>query len=194
MSLINVLFGNRQNIGAEIGTFEMDVTLQENHELSSEVTENAVEDGFINSDHVIRNPKRVTIEGLVTSSPIRFLVPEFRTGFGLVTDAFDKLEELHDAGEPITLVTAYRVYENMIIERLTLPKTREVALRFTAELKQVSIVSTSFLAASENLAADVANRATSETDGGRQTARESSEATTQQGSLLNSAWNALTGG
>ncbi|MFW5880811.1 MAG: phage baseplate protein [Spirochaetota bacterium] len=153
---IAILFG-RTGQGAEIAGFELDATLREDHERSSRVTESAIEDGSIVQDHVVREPERVTVEGYVTDTPIVPLgidtrtpqtleAPEnFRGRFAGTDNAFDVLDELHQRGELISINTRWRPYEDMVIERLQLPRRQDSdALRFTLTAVKVRRVKVRF--------------------------------------------------
>ena len=55
----------------KIGTLELDVTISENHEYGSMVTEFPVEKGGNVSDHIINNPVILNMNGFITNSPVR---------------------------------------------------------------------------------------------------------------------------
>jgi len=140
---VGIIFG-RQRTGAEIAGFELDATLNERHERSAQITEDPIESGSLMSDHVIRDQRRVTIEGLVTDQPvIPFDSERSADGRDFPTkyDAFEQLDELWKNAEPFDIVTAYGEYENMVIERLEMPRQQESdALQFTIEAKQIRFV------------------------------------------------------
>lgn len=66
MALINLFFQTR----AKIGQMELDASMSESHELSAEVTKTAIEDGSDVGDNVKLNPRKLTIEGVVSKSPL----------------------------------------------------------------------------------------------------------------------------
>lgn len=49
---------------------KVDATMSENQELISEITNNPIEDGSLVSDHVVKTPRRYSMEGVVSDSPI----------------------------------------------------------------------------------------------------------------------------
>lgn len=147
-------------IGAKIGVVQLDASLNETHETEADVTEHQVERGARIADHKRKLPARVTIEGLVTNTPVgraaQTRAVEFTGGSfqsatsedspfgvpGYAEEAFAKLEDLFDSEELITVVTSLKTYENMAITKLTVPRDRSTgdALRFTVALKEVVIV------------------------------------------------------
>jgi len=171
MAIGNLLFGRQAK---KIGDIEIDVTLHEKHEFTSEVTEFPIEDGSVISDHVITRPEKVSITGFITNTPISFFsaVGNLITGSTPVADAYGKLREIHSTREPVTLVTGLFVYTNMILERLTIPRDRTSgdAIRFTAEFKNiVKVTSESVNIPADQLAASALDAGAAAGDLGRQT-------------------------
>ena len=191
MSVINLIFGTRAAQSAQLysvdtlATFEMDVTISEDHQRSAVVTENPVEDGSVVSDQVILDPERVIVEGFVTSAPARIL-PLGAIGEGgiqRVINAFDLLDDLWRARNPLMLTTGYRVYRDMVINRVSMPRGREIGLRFSVELQNVNRVAGEV--GTVNVSQAVADAAARTLDAGRQATQEPSAATSERtGSLL----------
>jgi len=68
---LGMIFGSKKS--AVIGVMNLDASLQETHELTAVATKNEVEDGVDVTDHVkLENPK-LTIEGIVSDTPITAL-------------------------------------------------------------------------------------------------------------------------
>ena len=173
MSIVSLIFGRPDAV--EIGTLEVDVTISEDHERSTQITSNPVEDGASINDHQIRNPERIQIEGFITDTPAQILGGI--AGLGRTQDAFDTLDELWREGELLTVATKWVTYENMAIVNLTLPRRREQALRFSADLQQVNIVESEITEVPrEALAEDVQDSAADTRDAGRQATQEASQA------------------
>jgi hypothetical protein len=145
----------------QIGSVVLDATIREDHTTSLEVTEHAVEDGSPVGDHARKKPIVLTLEGIITNTPAtredndRTLEAQ---GFddGTVNSIADKpfwaqtqylhLLYLQDQRELLTVPTSLRTYDNMILENLSAPVDQNTgdALRFTATLRQVTIVKTEF--------------------------------------------------
>ena len=179
---INFLFGNRTPAGFKLSgvvEFDADLTVEETHERAADVTEHPVESGARVSDHVILQPARLTLEGFVTDAGVAV----FGAAAGRTQTAFETLTEAWREREPVQVVTGYRTYQDMVIVRLDMPRERPGSMRFSMELKHVTIVESEVV----NVAApdaDTADLAAGETDAGRQPTRGASDATESRSSLL----------
>jgi hypothetical protein len=172
MAIVNFLFGNRSASGFKLGSFQADMTISEGHEFTAEATEFPVEDRKTATDSIIKAPKSLTLVGFVTETPAAPLSFFNRK----MTDIFKTLEELYDKSEPITVTTAYKVYDNMIITRILLPREQPASMEFTVELQHATILSPVSIAI-PNLADSVKDIAAGLADGGKQTGVPSSPAT-----------------
>jgi hypothetical protein len=143
-----------------IGVVELDATISASHSFRVEATQHPVERGAKITDHLRPEPEVVTIEGLITNTPISrtqqtravavtggtlsttagepsvFGVP------GYAQEAFAKLLAIKDAGALVTLVTELKTYTDMAIVQLTVPRDATVgdALRFSATFQKIVIV------------------------------------------------------
>lgn len=52
-----------------------------------------------------------------------------------VQAVYDEFERMHEDGDIFDVITAYRVFESMGVETLTVPRKNEAAIEFTLELK-----------------------------------------------------------
>ena len=130
----------------------VDAVLVERHEMASRVSQYPVEDGGTISDHILNEPRRVSIEGFVTDSPLSGLpVP----GAGIIEavalagqsptrGAFGFLESLRDDRMRVTLVTGLKRYESMVLTTLSIPRDGGTgqALRFSADFVEIEVVET----------------------------------------------------
>ncbi len=131
-----------------IDDFEIDAALSEDHTFDSDVTEHPVEEGADITDHVRARPIEVSIQGIVSDTPIGRTA--FNRGFDpsgelqmpvLPSDvAFSNLLAIRDAREPITITTSLKTFERMILTSLTVPATGGDALEFTARFRQIELV------------------------------------------------------
>lgn len=117
-------------VSRSIGGVFVDVVISEEHESEMEIAEHPVEKGAKISDHAWRLPYRVTLESAIAGER------------GVAS--FQQLLDVQAAAEPFSLVTGLKVYQNMLIKRLTATRDRENArvLKFEAELQEVVIVNT----------------------------------------------------
>lgn len=126
-----------------IDGYTIDAALSEEHAFDSEVTMFPVESGADITDHVRAQPITVTIEGVVSDTPIG-LMRDVRNGTTTLpsNDALAKLIEIRDAREPITVETTLRVYDNMVMTSLQVPQNSKIgdALRFKAVFTQIHLV------------------------------------------------------
>lgn len=134
---------------AKIGAIELDCSISESHTSEVEVTEHPVEVGSAVSDHARRKPLGLTIEGMITDTPVDddLRIENKAEGFqrGKVhraKDAYQDLCALRDAGEAVTIVTALHTYKNMVLTSLAIPRNSDTgeALRFTAQFKEIRTV------------------------------------------------------
>lgn len=147
-----------------IGGYVIDAAPVETHTLDSAVTDHPVEDGADVTDHVRVLPNRLTIEGIVSDTPIGVIAAvrkdesPFRTEStgGVVTaetalrfgkpseDAFAFLKELRAKREPVRVETDIAVYENMILVGLSIPRSARTggALHFRASFQEIVLVKT----------------------------------------------------
>jgi hypothetical protein len=131
--VLSLLFGKKYE-KTSVGGIFLDATLNENHQYNSRVTNYPVEDGRIISDHVINEPETVQITGIVTDTPISLL-----TSFNRSVDAFNRLVRLHTNRELVTVVTGIKVYTNMVMTSLQVPKNVQTgqSLTFIIDLQKV---------------------------------------------------------
>lgn len=149
-----------QKVLAQIDTVTLDASIRETHSTRVKITDHPVEQGVDISDHLRQEPDRVTIEGVVTNTPLGNTQPAFVSVAGnqntppfsflrtsiyvmnLAENAYYALLDLAGADNLITVVTALRVYENMAMESLDVPRDAKIgqSVKFTATFKEVQIV------------------------------------------------------
>ncbi len=146
-----------------IGEFQIEVTVGEQHNYKNEVTDYPVENGMNISDFIQQRPEHITIEGIISRTPLPTNVglETFLTGAGF-NRTQNALETLLDiagyklpkqvgqqliverAGTPkiIDIVSLLRIYTSMVCISLTIPYSQRngEALRFTMEFKHIATV------------------------------------------------------
>ncbi|MGL5965629.1 MAG: phage baseplate protein [Kluyvera sp.] len=134
-----------------VGNLEFDTLDQETHEWNRDVTMNPVENGSPISDHIIRQPRKLTIAGMISNAPITGVLTQvsnaIETGFDgddRVNTAIKLLDSLYQSNELVTIYTKNFTYENMLIQGINIPRRVEDgdAVNFTIEALQANIVST----------------------------------------------------
>ncbi len=145
MALSTLLFGTPKK---QIGTVAIDAFREENHTRTSEVTVYPVETGATITDHVVNNPRIISVSGVVTDVPnsifgfIGGLIGESK-----VSSAFNALEKIIDSKIPVVLFTGLKTYTDLIL--IDFDVTRDVStgdtLTFSATLQQINFVFTSLI-------------------------------------------------
>lgn len=139
-----------------IGTLELDAAVSETHQQEVDVTEHPVERGSPVSDHLRPKPIQITIEGVISDTPLAGTefaglssVASIITGAApsrrnsRSESALAALQDLVDKQELITIVTGLRSYEDMAITSVTVPRSPSngASLRFSIQARQVRQVS-----------------------------------------------------
>lgn len=140
---INLLIPASLKKSSRVGIVTLDATLREKHSFASKVPSEPIEIGSNLSDHVINQPDRISIEGFITNTPIdQNTVTSF---IDFAQNAFNELTRIRENKTLISVLTYYRLYQNMIITDLTVPRTARngQSLRFNVICTQVNIVGAS---------------------------------------------------
>lgn len=143
-----------------IDAITIDASISEQHNSEVDVTDHEVEEGSLISDHARVRPSTLVLECLVSNTPINIGQAQRiveSNGFAFTSTnpsdqlrgvqghaelTFAKLEALRDQTKLITVVTALKTYENMILTSLSVPRNSSTgeSLRFTAGFKNVTLV------------------------------------------------------
>lgn len=177
----------------------VDATVNEEHNSNAKTTDNPIEDGASVVDHVQIEPKILTIEGVISDSPLGFpvigniqnVVRTVTTLFGKSSrsiDGFNELVKLQETRTPFTVITGLKRYENMIMEELSVPRTSQTgrAIHFRAKFKQIIIVSSKSISVANNKIASTAKKTASATvDKGKVPIKEVAEPQPYRSTLFN---------
>lgn len=144
-----------------INALRLDASISEQHTYAAEVTEFPVESGGAIVDHVRPVPIEVTIEGVVSNTPIGELAINRSLETASFTDtdgtvkvyeespvskALAMLEGLYADRVPVEIVTSLKTYKNMAMVSIDIPRDAsgggDNAIRFTATFKQIMMVTT----------------------------------------------------
>lgn len=139
----------------------LDVALDSQHIYGQEVTGEALEDGSQADDHVVEDPDGLTIEGIVTDHPVGLVAGIVHGPIGdllNLTDgalepsitAYELWVKAKEAAAELVITTRFRVFERMVITRLTIRETAEFghALRLSVAFRQVTKVQAQTVSAS----------------------------------------------
>ena len=131
---LSILFNPRRERKTQIGALKIEATLSENHSASSNITKYTVENASNISDHIVNEPETITIEGFISNTPVQGGPGNY------AQEAFDALYEIRDEKELVSVITNYRVYNDMAIQNINIPRTQGTgqAIRFSVELVKVN--------------------------------------------------------
>lgn len=121
----------------------IDAALREEHSFEADVSEHPVESGADVTDHVRARPPVVSIEGIVSDTPLADDVIAARTaGETPSVEARARLFDIWNRREPITVETTVAVYTNMVMQSFSITEDADTgeACRFRATLKQIRLV------------------------------------------------------
>lgn len=166
LPLVGLVAGRRT-----IGGQEFDAFIEEQHTMTAQVTRDPVEDGADVSDHVIQDPDGLRIEGQISNHPPD--VDENNPQPFRAESAFSKLREMKEAGQPIVVLTSIRIYENMVIESIDLPRNARLGnvVRVTVQMVNIKTVRSKTV----DLPVTEVHRAKPKVDKGTQPAKEATE-------------------
>ena len=121
---------------------EMDASLNEDHRFDTIVTRNPVEDGSLYTDHVVLLPITLELSCRVSDASLSYFTPAITGKEGRSSQAYYKLVELQRDREPFDVITGINVYENMLIESLSVPRSSKDghSLKFNMVLTELPII------------------------------------------------------
>jgi hypothetical protein len=122
-----------------IGGFIADVTIEEDHTDEVMITEHPVEQGAAITDHAYKVPAKVTVTAGWSNSSFAALGNPF-----YVQLVYNQMLALQASLQPFSVTTGKRIYQNMLIRRIS-TKTDEKSenmLMASFELQEILIAST----------------------------------------------------
>lgn len=144
-----------------IGGFVADVTIEEDHTDELVVTEHPVERGAAITDHAYKRPSQVVINVGWSNSSLAALGNPF-----YVQLVYSAILALQESRVPFTITTGKRVYENMLITRISArtDEKSENALMASIECREVIIADTQTVSSgnSQNMNNPVENASTAD--------------------------------
>lgn len=119
-------------LGANLITF--DTMVAEEHKFTSRVTYYPIERGTIVSDHIFNQPEMVMLSGLITDTPLNIFA-----AFNRSVAAFNTLIQIYERRQIVDVVTGIKVYRNMAITSLDVPRTVKTGqtLTFNIQLQKI---------------------------------------------------------
>lgn len=111
-----------------------DVSREETHELDVEVTRHPVEDGVEIVDHAQVLPLRVTVDAVVSATPLT-LDDDAPDDLERHLDAYQTLLRVARERVPFTLTTGLAVYEDVILRRVPIRRSAASGLSIQGPLE-----------------------------------------------------------
>jgi hypothetical protein len=122
--------------------YYFDAVLRVQHSSKRQITEHPVQWGAAVADHSYKIPDRVSLEIGMSDSMQSFDVTQYSAGGGgKSVNAYREFIALQDSGQPLTLNTRLKRYENMVIEDIPTIDTYETVntLKCTITFKQILV-------------------------------------------------------
>lgn len=160
MALMNLIY--KKKVKTQIGTVTIDASVTENHTTTSTPTRNPVEEGIEVTDHVSLEPAKLSIQGVISDTPLNFdiigniasgdlksLTKNLTSGFSDTlggtsrsTEQYQALLALQRSRQPFKVITGIKVYENMILTSLSVDRTATTgkSIHFSADMEEIRIV------------------------------------------------------
>lgn len=135
-----------------IAGYMIDAAITEEHTFEADVTEHPVERGTSIVDHVRIKPLTISVEGIVSDTPIGLMADERNAAQGTAqvgqiqvlnsqpsVDAYAFLKQIFQAREPVTIKTSLQTFDDMVLQSLSAPRSASDgdSLRFRATFRQV---------------------------------------------------------
>lgn len=168
---IQLLFNRKpprfMKVSSDEMLLELDASINEDHNFTTDITTYPVEDGANISDHARQQPEKLSLHGFVSSSPVKWLGgirnlrDQLESGRTRVQTALDILMDMagyrssdSEASRkdyklkeptPVDIITGLRVYSDMMLTSLSIPRDAKTgeAMYFTAEFIKVRKVQSS---------------------------------------------------
>lgn len=130
-------------VPATIGDLQVDCVVDHITSFDSSVTEHPIEGGFVIADHVSRQPMKLSVTVIITPTPVSYFRIMGGSNPDRLGEASAYFEQVHLAGEPITIVLPDRICENMVMTSCPLPRNVQngFCYRLGLEFSHVTIVS-----------------------------------------------------
>lgn len=175
--------------GTGVIGLELDATILESPQYGATPTQSDVETGADITDHVELDPERLSIQGIVTNTPIDLLSGGIAISENPAQDALFYLLELYRRREPFDFVGGLKVYSDMIITSFNPSRTPQTgnALEFTMTMQQIRIVDSEVVAVT-NFKEEVEHTAGDEQSLGTQATDDATPKSTEQAGSVLSRW------
>lgn len=173
MDILGILFDQKKStnyLSTETMSFDFNVVDSVVHEFKSDITTNPVEDGIDVTDNIRIMPYKVSMSGMISNNHIdetiysnvsSFITGKKKTKLPLA-DYFDALLMIFEEKNVVTVYTKEKVYKDMAIESIDVPKDRSTgdALFFKISFVQIRKVSTQSVKVPDGISRKLDKKAT----------------------------------
>jgi hypothetical protein len=186
MALFQLLFGKNKRKGfsrpgvlgsSEAIALELDAVLAESPEYIATPTRNPIETGANVTDHVTLVPQKLTLEGIVSNTPVSlFRILSGITFSDPAQDAFRFIRDLYRNREPFDFVGGLDIYRDMIITSFNpsrTPVTGDI-LQFTITMEKIQFADSEVVQAT-NFKESVETTAPGQNELGKQATQAATE-------------------
>ncbi len=155
-----------------VGGLTFDAVLKTSHASKVTTTSHPIESGANITDHTFVDPAEVTIEIGMTDC----------NGVGVSDDMFKSLQSLQNSRRPMTILTRFKKYTNMLIISMSVPDdyTTMNALKAVLMCREILIVG----AATVKVAASGQGQKSGSTNSGTKQAQSASQSVSKQANSL----------
>lgn len=186
-------------------TFSPDANFSENYSLTTEVTQKPIASGRKISDHAFLNADALSLSGMVSESPVRFVSSLRDDKTSLITgaagdvsrsqNAFNMFESMRENKTSVEIVTRHKVFKNMMLVSFVPKVGKEQALFFDLKFIEVTIVNSETTQISASLIKDANDKARAEKKKaeGNKTSNTETPAQEDKKSLLMKGFRAIFG-
>jgi len=126
---LGLVFGKRDK-----NKFEFDAVIKESFTLSNAVTENPLENGSFFSDHITNKPEKLSLQVVVSDTPLPFVSIGFSAGYkGLSSDEYQRLAKIWESRSTLLISTGFQVYKDYVFNTIAGEKNKGDAAYLTIE-------------------------------------------------------------
>lgn len=139
-------------VSSNIGGIDIDVSIEEVHSDTLEVTEHPVEAGAAITDHSFKKPSEVVLRcgwsnsslGALTAIVSGLVSGGTQSAHDYVTGIYSQLRKLQESRQPFSITTSLWTYDNMLLTSIQVTRDQKTfqALIVTATCREVILVST----------------------------------------------------
>jgi hypothetical protein len=125
--------------GYSVGSIAFDLLLQESHGLEFEASQHAIEDGSEVTDHVTRKLREVTVSAMFSLHSLSLPEGSIDMSRNRALEQLEAIERLAEERRPTRLVTALKVYPEMLILGVRYERTGSdgEAIRFQLVMREI---------------------------------------------------------